>query len=98
MLKQTPATDVKRVPVTCAVTPSKANQSGRSITRLHQQERLLLKQQHTASEIAASLVDADTPSKVAVGHDFRYICRLLVYCDGTMRTSVHVVGVFVIFD
>jgi hypothetical protein len=72
MLKELPVPAVKGVPVAGQVTPSKANQPGRSLARIHQQQQQLhKKQQKHEAATDESLVDSGTPSKVAHGHDFR---------------------------
>jgi hypothetical protein len=72
MLKELPVPAVKGVPVAGQVTPSKANQPGRSLARIHQQQQQMhKKQQKREAATDESLVDTGTPSKVAHGHDFR---------------------------
>jgi hypothetical protein len=63
MLKEEPVRT--RQPIAGVVTPSKVNQAGRSAVRIKQQQQRL-----QCSEQGA-LLDTSTPSKVAVGHDFR---------------------------
>jgi hypothetical protein len=53
-----------RQPIAGVVTPSKVNQAGRSAVRIQQQQRQQLADQD-------AFFDTSSPSKVAVGHDFR---------------------------
>jgi hypothetical protein len=70
MLKETPLPVAKGKPLASVATPSKTNQSGRSITRINQQQQHNKAQSRSAG-VVESLVDTGTPSKVALGHDFR---------------------------
>jgi hypothetical protein len=70
MLKETPLPAAKTTPLAAAVTPSKTHQCGRSITRIKQQQQHN-KERSRGGGVDESLVDTGTPSKVALGHDFR---------------------------
>jgi RES domain-containing protein len=66
MLKEEPVRT--RQPIAGVVTPSKVNQAGRSAVRIQQQQQ---QQQRLQCSEQGALLDTSTPSKVAVGHDFR---------------------------
>jgi hypothetical protein len=66
MLKEEPiALSHGRQPIVGVVTPSKVNKSGRSAARIQKQQQ---GKRPPPAELDALL---DTPSKVAVGYDFR---------------------------
>jgi hypothetical protein len=75
MLAATPAPlSIKSPSIAGVVTPSKVNQSGRSTLRIKQQQQQQQQQKQGKQQLDSSelLLDTSTPSKVAVGHDFRY--------------------------
>ena len=73
MLAETPAPlSVKSPSMAGVITPSKVNQSGRSAVRIQQQQQQQQqRQQKQGKHQVESVLDTSTPSKVAVGHDFR---------------------------
>ena len=75
MLAETPAPlSVKSPSMAGVITPSKVNQSGRSAVRIQQQQQQQQQQQRQQKQgkhQVESVLDTSTPSKVAVGHDFR---------------------------
>ena len=70
MLKEEPTPlSHGRQPIVGVVTPSKVNKSGRSAARIHKQQQGKRPAEQPAEHV--DVLGTETPSKVAVGYDFR---------------------------
>ena len=84
MLAETPTPiSVKSPSMAGVITPSKVNQSGRSAVRIKQQQQ----QQKQGKHQVESVLDTSTPSKVAVGHDFRCLALRTAEIVHTKKTE-----------
>jgi hypothetical protein len=93
MLAETPAPlSVKSPSMAGVITPSKVNQSGRSTVRIKQQQQQQQQQQQKQGKHQAdpceSVLDTSTPSKVAVGHDFRCLALYCTYITHQTRLKL----------